>query len=1105
MADSRRLRPAQQPGARQRQSGHRLGFLALCLLLLAGPGAASSEGTGENPPNSAPGLVVVPLPASPERTLYSVVRDQQGFLWLGSADGIMRFDGRRYTRIGIEAGASRHGRLSSLNSGNLLIDDQNRLWIGTWGGGLNRLDLPDGRVVQYPVSDEHPSALQASRVQRPYQSRDGQIWIGSADNGLFRYDENRQQFEHVAGSAGLRIWDFAEGPDGQLWVATEDGLGQLDPVSLDWQFLSAAGGNPYGFDHPQLRAIHADASGRLWLATRLGLGQFDPATRRFTRLQGSHAPPNLIINRIQAAGDNRLWLATAAGLMLLDTDSGQALPLAGESERRLLPAWDVRDLLVDDDSLWLATRYNGLQRLRLGTIDYQRLESQLAELAQLAQPPTVTALNRGEQRVWVGTDRGLFQVNADGELAMVNREIGPIQLIETSPSGLWLTTNERLLHWNPASGEQRDLTNALEQHQVVPINISSLRVDDGGRLWMAAANSPLLALSPDATEITRHPDPDGRIGTRNSQLNQIAIDSLGRLWISSFTGELYLFDPSQNQWTRFNGQGTIASGADFRIYRVVVQDDERHWLASNDGLYRLDPLEGRFERTALQAGRQPILWDGLMGANGLLWLASSDGLIAFDSVSGSHARHALAGDGQERAEWRQLVQLPGDDAALLAAGRTGLVRIQPSRPPVRRAPVLELVGLRIDNEPLQFHPPGQIIRLPADYQLLNLELATPRHAPEDPLSIRYRIGDSPTGWQAAEQAERIQLGRLPHGRHQLEIQAASDYGTWSAPLMLALQVTPPAYRDWRRVGPAVLLFLLALFALHRLRVRRLEQQRRQLEEEVKARTAELTAQQGQLMMAEKMAALGMLTAGVAHEINNPVAFSHAAGQNLKADLETFSAFLHELAGPDADPKILAALNERIGTLSGHVDISLEGTSRIHEMVRDLRVFSRLDEAERKTVDLADSLRATLKLVASRYQDSIEFRSLIHGDCQLLCWPAQINQVFMNLIVNACQALEHSQRPGGKRVSVELAGRADHIAVSICDNGDGMAAEQAARIFEPLYTTKPAEQGTGLGLSITQRIVERHGGTIQLDNRPGEGCCFLLTLPRQPDADQTSAG
>ncbi len=1073
-----------------------LALLALLALLATSPVLADTRAPDATLPEHAPGMVVVPLPPTPERTIYSVVRDQQGFLWLGSADGVMRFDGRRYQRIGIEAGLSPFGRLSSLNSGNLMIDDQNRLWIGTWGGGLNRLDLPGGQVIQYPVGNDHPSGTQAARIQRPFQSRGGHIWIASADNGLFRFDESEERFEQISESAGLRIWDFAESPEGDLWVATDNGLARVEQDSLDWEFFSGASGNPHGFDHPQIRAIHADAGGRLWLATRLGLGLFDPATQRFNRLQGDDAPPNLIINKIVPASTGQLWLATAAGLKLLDKDSGQALPLAGESERRLLPAWDIRDLLVDNDSLWLATRYNGLQRLRLGAIDYQRLETRLAAVAGLAQAPTVTALASDEQQVWIGTDRDLFRLDDSNTVHLADRRISPIQLIAVSSTGLWLTTNERLLHWNPDSGEQRDFTDTIYNYQVVPMNISSMQESADGRLWMTAADKPLLSLSPNTSVVARHPDPNGLTGTRDSQLNQITIDSLRRLWISSFAGELYLFDPDQDQWTRFNGHSTIATGADFRIYRVILQDNERHWLATNDGLYRLDPVDGRFQQSVLQAGRQPVLWDGLMDDAGLLWLASSDGLIVFDPFSGSHARHALAGASQQRAEWRQLVQMPGEDSALLTAGRTGLVRVEPTRPPARPAPDLKLVGLRIDNEPVHAHQADEPIRLPPDYQLVNLELATPRHPPEEAVTIRYRLVDHQAGWQAGEQAERVQLGRLPHGQHRLEIQAASDYGNWSEPLTLTLHVTPPAYRDWRRVLPTVLLLLLALFSLHRLRVRRLEQQRHQLEKEVEARTAELTAQQGQLMMAEKMAALGMLTAGVAHEINNPVAFSHAAGQNLKSELEQFSTFLHELAGPEADDRVLAALDERIGKLNSHVDISLEGTSRIHAMVRDLRVFSRLDEAERKTVDLADSLRATLKLVASRYQDAIEFRSLIHGDCQLLCWPAQINQVFMNLIVNACQALEHSQRTSGKRVSVELAGSDDRIEVSICDNGDGVSEVEAARIFEPLYTTKPAEQGTGLGLSITHRIIERHGGTIALDNRPGEGCCFYVTLPRQ---------
>jgi PAS domain S-box-containing protein len=267
---------------------------------------------------------------------------------------------------------------------------------------------------------------------------------------------------------------------------------------------------------------------------------------------------------------------------------------------------------------------------------------------------------------------------------------------------------------------------------------------------------------------------------------------------------------------------------------------------------------------------------------------------------------------------------------------------------------------------------------------------------------------------------------------------------------------------------------------------------------------QLQSAQQQLIFQEKMASLGTLTAGVAHEINNPANFAHLGTFNLKTELNQFHQFLINLAGDDAPADLLQSLAGRIGLLNDHLATITEGTTRIRDLVKDLRTFSRLDEAEWKSVPIIDSLSATINLVRTQYATTAEIRCHLATNPMLDCCPAQLNQVFMNLIVNACQAIASRQltTPVDGLLEIRSWEEAGWLVLEFEDNGGGMSRETQAHIFEPFFTTKSVGEGTGLGLSISFGIIEKHRGTIAVRSQEGEGTCFTLRLPLAAKADET---
>ncbi len=283
------------------------------------------------------------------------------------------------------------------------------------------------------------------------------------------------------------------------------------------------------------------------------------------------------------------------------------------------------------------------------------------------------------------------------------------------------------------------------------------------------------------------------------------------------------------------------------------------------------------------------------------------------------------------------------------------------------------------------------------------------------------------------------------------------------------------------------------------RTRELSDKNQQLE----AKNQEILRAQQQLVIQEKMASLGTLTAGVAHEINNPANFVNGSTQNLVRDLGDFERFLIELAGEDADPEILKALRNRINLLSTHTQLILNGTERIGSIVRDLQSFSRLHEAEFKHVELTASITSTINLARGSFQQWVSFETNFRDPLQIECRPAELNQVFMNIIVNGCHAIltrfGREQRNMG-RLFVETWREGEQGFIAFEDNGCGMAPAVREKIFEPFFSTKPAGEGTGLGLSISYGIVQRHQGEIRVESTQGKGSRFTIVLPTRQNRD-----
>jgi signal transduction histidine kinase len=429
---------------------------------------------------------------------------------------------------------------------------------------------------------------------------------------------------------------------------------------------------------------------------------------------------------------------------------------------------------------------------------------------------------------------------------------------------------------------------------------------------------------------------------------------------------------------------------------------------------------------------------------------------------------------------------------------------------------LKSVDFREPNSPLEQHiAETQSIQLPSDRYRLTFEFAALNFMEPEKNRYRYLMENVDEEWiedRGFRQAEYT----LGPGRYRFLVQAANNEGIWNdAYTELEVVIQKPFTQTlWFYLLCALGLILLVILYV-RYRTRQLEQNQRRLEEKVAQRTEEvrkknevlektltdLKAAQTQLVEKEKMASLGQLTAGVAHEINNPITFVSGSVIPLRRDirelLEILQAYESAVKKQQMEPQF-----EEVESLKAELDYAFlveeirqllegiqEGADRTSEIVRGLRNFSRLDEDVLKPANVNEGIESTLLILRSEFKNRIEIVRDMEEMPDIMCFPGKLNGVYMNILTNAAQAIE-----GEGKVFITTRYRENEVEIRFRDTGKGMPEEVKRRVFEPFFTTKDVGVGTGLGLSITYGTIEQHQGKIMVDSEVGKGTTFTILLP-----------
>jgi len=1069
-----------------------------------------------------------------ENNILSLSLGPDGVLWAGTMRGVQtwRLNGQSAERITVALPSD----LAGVRVSRLLHDRDGTLWLGTFTDGLKRRDPDSGRFYNYDRDIQDRHGIGESQISALYQDRTGTLWVGNWFTGADRVDLSSGGFERYTDHPGVlpsigssKVRAITGAPDGKIWLGANTGLALLDAAQGKVSFDSNDPPHPGGLPAEQLAALATDLRGRLWVGAISGLSWRDPATGRYTPVWLGDEPLARSVQCLLVSRDGVIWAGTRLALYRIDPQTLAVQAYRIDNNDPDHPAGRVYALLEDKrGNLWAGTE-NGLDRFDRATGKFEHYRHDPARHDSLSHDRVHYLYQDAQERIWIGTAAGLCmaRIGEDGKLHFRfyppgnGRSPDPIGAILGDAQGrLWISTTAGISLFNPETGVFRDYTSKdglIDGSFFIGSGYSA----PDGTLYFGGLEG-VSAFRPE--KIHDNPYAPPLSITDFSIFNQSILSGAGRADVLA-QGPIYeaksLALSYRDAVFSFEFAGLHYADPQRNRYAYQLEGFDPDWVTADAGkrfatYTNLDP--GRYV-FRVKAANKDSVWGGEP--------VSVEVTIAPPVWKTWWFRALLAalGVGAAYLLFRiriRLLVLQKQDLEQVVSSRTReLVQqkesIEREKENVeaahRNISLLSDIGRRItanlDNEAIMSLLYQQVHALMdasvfgigiyrPQQELIEYPFAMERGKRYTPYTRSMRDQNQLAVW-CINHAQEVFINDLELEYHRyissLElVSGAENMGTLEdgslpteprsliyVPISVSGQVrgviTVHSYRThaYQRIDLDMLTTLASYVAVAFANA----DSYRQLQET-----------QQQLVEREKLAALGSLVAGVAHELNTPIGNSLVIASTLE-DKTT------EIEGLNNGNTM------RRSDLRGFIEAAREASTLL---MRSLRNAAELvNSFKQVAVDQASAKRRKFNLHQASHEIVMTMKNQVRkaghhivlempDDIVLDSFPGPYGQVIINLINNA---LLHGfeDRAGGeiRMWAVLLAG--ERVRVVFQDDGRGIAVEHQARIFDPFFTTKLGQGGNGLGLSITYNIVTSLlDGAIRVDSEVGIGTRFTIDLP-----------
>ncbi len=1007
-----------------------------------------------------------------------LLQDKQGFIWVGTQDGLNRYDGNTFKvfRPAPDDPQSINDRW--INS--LFQDKQGYIWIGTRLGGLNRYDPATGLFTHFVTDSSDPSSLINNRVQVVFEDSRGRLWIGTAE-GLDRYLPARNGFEHynfnplpTSEPSGDDITSIFEDTHGTLWIGTAAaGMNRYNEETDAFINYSMDVSKPSTLSGNSIRSIQEDSDGNLWVATEKGLNLFNPETKLATHFLHSPGDSNsLASNSVRIVfvdGNSNVWVGTSDGLDRYDSSSGKFTHYKNDPGMETSLSNDIITAIIEssDSVLWIGTSGGGLNKYYRGQDRFTYYHFSADDPKNLSGNIVRNLRIDGKGDVWISTlDGGLDRLSARTGLVtrFLNdpRNPGSLDSIEVwsaftdRKDTLWVGTSGGLDMRLPGSGDFVHYHHILgDQTSLIGSPVYAMVEDDASNLWLATQDG-LERFDPDSQVFVHYQnnpvDPHSLSG---NDVETLFKDHSGILWIGTFNDGLNRYVPASGQFLRYQhdpaNQDSISNNSILSIY----QDTHGTlWVGTDGGgLNRLDSATNSFTHFGEADGLpNSVIFGILEDNNGFLWLSTNHGISRFDPATGKGIRNYTVDDGLQGNEFSPNACAKDSDGHLYFGGVNGLTVFDPdliSDSPF--IPPVVLLSITQDGLPLNRATLPEFVQkitLRWPQRGFEFEYSALSYAQPGKNQYAYMLENFDQGWNQVGESRNGRYTNLPGGSYVLRIKGSNQDGIWNENgLSIRVTVVPPFWQTlWFRltlVGGLIVLVLTAYW----VRVRSIQSYNRELERQVRDRTQEiekLFEQTKELAVVEERNRL----ARELHDSAKQKAFA------ALAQLGTASGVLKK------DP---TAAKTHLG----------EAENLVYEVIEELSFLIQ----EMYPVALKEKgLAVTLREYVFEWESRTDIQADVRIDSERRL-SLNIEQAIYRVVQEALSNV--SRHSHADHIEVVLSYKMDMVVLTIADNGCGF---------------DPEAQPSGVGLRSIRERIESIGGMVDIESLLDCGTRLTVRLP-----------